>query len=526
MLKIFVTIIILLQIAFYARAQAPKHEFRGVWIATVANIDWPSRAGLTAEEQKKEFIDILDMHKAQGMNAVVVQVRPCADAFYQSRYEPWSSWLSGKLGVPPHPYYDPLQFMIEQSHKRGLEFHAWFNPYRAAMIVDGSEIDSASILFQHPNWFLKYGKNMYFNPGLPPVRDHVTNVILDVVNRYDVDGVHFDDYFYPYKISGITFPDSLTFASQNKFTKIDDWRRNNVDILIKQIGDSIRSVKPHVKFGISPFGVWRNLNVDPSGSATKAGQTCYDDLYADVLKWLREGWIDYVVPQVYWSVGFEAAAYEVIVDWWSKNNFGKSLIIGQGIYKVDANHDVRWKDPSELPNQIRLNRKYANIDGSIYFSSKVFRKNPLGVSDSLRNGLYKFPAIIQQMTTSPVNENDYGITFTSNEAGITLHWKEASTLQNLSSHARYIVYRFQVGENINLDDPTKIVSVLPDTNKGNYTVQYFKDKTARRGRRYTYVVTSLNKFNRESKAVKAYPVKFQKNSWRIYDAVDLSTGGE
>src|SRR5687767_1068360 len=237
----------------------PKYEFRAVWIASVDNIDWPPKGMMDLDSQKTEFIRQIELHKTNGMNAVIVQVRPAADAFYPSRYEPWSKWLAGKLGAHPQPYYDPLKFIIDETHKRGMEFHAWFNPYRGIVGVDVAKIDSASVAFRHPEWFVKYDKNLYFDPGLPEARQHTTNVVLDVVNRYDVDGVHFDDYFYPYKVAKLEFPDSASFKKYGSgFTSIDDWRRNNVDQLIKNISDSIRMVKPFVKFGISPFAVWRN----------------------------------------------------------------------------------------------------------------------------------------------------------------------------------------------------------------------------------------------------------------------------
>ena len=265
-MRVFLTIPCVL-FFFLLNAQTPKREFRGVWIATVANIDWPSKPGLSSTEQQKEFIEILDMHKANGMNAVIVQVRPCADAYYNSPYEPWSKWLTGEIGKYPAPYYDPLEFMIREAHNRGLEFHAWFNPYRALVNIDVG-IDSSSLVFKNPEWFVTYGKNMYFDPGLPEARKHTVNVIMDVVNRYDVDGVHFDDYFYPYRIAKTEFPDSASFEKyKGDFVSKDDWRRNNVDLLIKKLNDSINQVKPHVQFGISPFGVWRNKSVDPATCA-------------------------------------------------------------------------------------------------------------------------------------------------------------------------------------------------------------------------------------------------------------------
>jgi uncharacterized lipoprotein YddW (UPF0748 family) len=499
---------------------SPKHEFRGVWIASVANIDWPSKPGLSAEEQQKEFLKIISMHKENGMNALLVQVRPCADAFYPSRYEPWSSWLTGELGKAPEPYYDPLKFMIDETHKSGLEFHAWFNPYRAVFNADTANIHPASIASQHREWFVKYDKHMYFNPGLPEARKHVVNVIMDVVNRYDVDGIHFDDYFYPYKVAKLNFPDSATYQTYGSaFSTIDDWRRNNVDQLIKNISDSLRQVKRHVKFGVSPFGVWRNKDKDPAGSDTKAGQTCYDDLYADVLKWMKEGWIDYVTPQIYWSIGFTVANYDVIAKWWNENNHGIPVYIGQAAYRVNSNNpDTRWKEGTQIPSQIRLNRSLSNIQGSVFFSSKSFIPNPLGICDSLKSTYYKYPALPSSVTDEAVQKN-YELSFITSEESITLQWNESGKVNALSPHARYVIYRFEEGQQINLNDARNILTVITDTNPYAYNTQRFKDTTALSKKKYLYVVTGLNRRLTENKPTLAYPVKNYKKYWRVYPPV-------
>ena len=274
----------------------PQYEFRGVWIATVANIDWPPKGMVNAESQKAEFIRQLDMHKKNGMNAIVVQVRPAADAFYPSPYEPWSQWLTGVQGKPPSPYYDPLQFMIEEAHKRGMEFHAWCNPYRADFNIGASSIAPTHITRQRPEWFLTYGDKKYFDPANKDAQQFVVKVISDIVSRYDIDAIHMDDYFYPYRIARKEFPDGATYRKSGSALNKDDWRRSNVDSVISMLSTAIKKIKPYCKFGISPFSVWRNQNMDPVGSDSKAAQTNYDDLYADILLWLRKGWIDYVRP--------------------------------------------------------------------------------------------------------------------------------------------------------------------------------------------------------------------------------------
>ena len=370
-------------------AAQSKPEFRGVWVASVTNIDWPAKGSYNSDSQKVEFIRLLDMHKANGMNAMVVQIRPATDAFYPSPYEPWSEWLTGKQGQPPSPYYDPLQFMLEETHKRGMEFHAWMNPYRAEFNINTTVVSPTHITRLHPDWFLTYGDKKYFDPGNKEVLQYVTNVVKDVVSRYAVDAVHFDDYFYPYRIAGQEFPDDVKYQQYGKGMNKDDWRRSNVDSIILMLYRAIKKINPKCQFGISPFGVWRNIDKDPEGSNTRAGQTNYDDLYADILLWLKNGWIDYVAPQLYWEFGHKAAPYEVLVDWWGKHTYGKNCYIGLGIYRAGSNE--AWKDKTQLPRQIELLRNTPNINGMIFFSSKSFNSNPNGWNDSLRTNYFAVP---------------------------------------------------------------------------------------------------------------------------------------
>lgn len=377
--------------------KSSQYEFRAVWIATVDNIDWPSKKTLSTEKQKEEFIQLLDMHLRNGMNAVVMQIRPVADAFYPSLFEPWSEYLTGKQGLAPNPYYDPLQFMIEETHKRGMEFHAWMNPYRAVFNINHSSISPTHVTKLFPQMFVTYGSTKYFDPGLPEVRDHVNNVVKDLVSRYDLDAIHFDDYFYPYHIAGKEFPDNNSFTRYGNGMARDDWRRSNVDSIIKRLSETIKSVNPRVKFGISPFGVWRNKRTDPRGSDSKAGVTNYDDLYADILLWLQNGWIDYVAPQLYWETTHPYVGFYMLTDWWANNTFGRQLFIGHGIYRSQEPKSIAWHNKNELPNQIKAVRANENVQGSLYFSSKTFASNPNGWNDSLRNNYYQYPAIIPPM---------------------------------------------------------------------------------------------------------------------------------
>ncbi|WP_157853713.1 glycoside hydrolase family 10 protein [Thermoflavifilum aggregans] len=476
----------------------PKWELRGAWIATVGNIDWPSKPGLPADRQKAEYVQLLDSLQHLGINAVFVQIRPAADAFYASSQEPWSYWLSGEQGKPPYPLYDPLQFMIEEAHKRGMEFHAWLNPYRAVFNIRTSKVAANHITRRSPQWFLAYGDKLYFNPGLPAVWHYLTGIIADVVRRYDVDGIHFDDYFYPYRIPGKEFPDQLTYATYGHGMTLDDWRRHNVDTVIEMIHDTIQAIKPWVKFGVSPFGVWRNQSRDPEGSQTYAGQTNYDDLYADVLKWLRKGWIDYVVPQLYWEFGFRAADYGVLLDWWARHTYGRALYIGMALYRVGGRG--AWSDPDELPRQLLASRSYPQVQGQVYFSASVFYRNPLGFDDSLRHHFYRFPAIVPPMPWKdhipPASPKLMMIT--PAEKGFTLWWENADTTNKVKS---YVIYRFAADDaKPDFNDPRHIVAIVPDISSAeiNHAMYHFTDTTAVADMNYAYAITALNRLHNES----------------------------
>lgn len=378
-------------ITIHPEVLGQKPEFRGAWMATVANIDWPSSKSLSSEQQKTEYIRLLDMHQRNGLNAVVVQVRPAADAFYESRYEPWSEFLTGSQGRAPSPYYDPMAFMIEEAHKRGMEFHAWLNPYRAIFNVNVSSVSANHITRKKPEWFVDYGDasrtTRYFDPGHPEARNFVTEVVRDIVKRYDVDAIHMDDYFYPYRIPGKEFPDQKTYTRYGSGMGKDAWRRSNVDSIIVMLHRAIRQEKPWVKFGISPFGIWRNISKDPRGSDTQGGQTNYDDLFADILLWLQKGWIDYVAPQLYWEIGYDKADFMTLLEWWSKNTFGRHCYIGIGLYRAGSN--AAWKDKTQLPRQLKAVRQTPNMHGVIFYSSKSFANNPNGWNDWLREDFYR-----------------------------------------------------------------------------------------------------------------------------------------
>jgi len=493
-MKRFIGLSLILLLTFNLNAaKHPKREMRAVWIATVANIDWPSASNLTTAQQKKEFIELLDLSKAYNMNTVVFQIRPAADAFYASKYEPWSQWLTGKQGKEPD--YDPLAFASVECRKRGLDLHVWINPYRAVSDVTNNQTAPNHITNIHPEWFLTYGKTKYFDPALPETRNFVATVVSDIVRRYDIDAVHMDDYFYPYRIAGAEFPDDHSFKSYPRgyaSNQRDDWRRNNVDLIIKQIHDSIKTIKPWVEFGISPFGVWRNIAKDQAGSNTKAGQTNYDDLFADVLKWQREGWIDYVTPQIYWEIGKEVADYKIIADWWSRNTFGAQLYVGQAPYKIDPQaKEKSWQSADEIIRQIKLNRKYPEISGSMFFSAKFMRKNPLELHEKLQKRFYRYPALAPaNQRINPVQPQEpLHVQLTEKNGQLNFSWEKG---QNTKS---FVIYQFRKGQRINTEKPAHIFLTTSDN-----TITYEFDKRTD-PRRFKYAVTSVSKSNAESKPV-------------------------
>ncbi len=371
------------------KINTPKREFRGVWIATVVNIDWPKHKTDAVSKQQQDFIALLEYYKSLHFNAVIVQVRTAGDAFYPSKLAPWSEYLTGEQGNPPTPFYDPLKWMITESHKRGLEFHAWLNPYRATMSLDTTKLSTNHDFYVHRDWMIKYGNRYYYNPGLPQVQKHLTAIVKEVVERYDVDAIHFDDYFYPYKIKDEFFNDTTSYklyALPNQ--SIEDWRRANVDSLIYNIHKTIKSSKPYVQFGISPFGVWRNASVDERGSNTQAGQTNYDDLYADPLTWMKNGWIDYLAPQLYWRIKHPKVSHSLLIDWWSKNTQNTNLYIGNAAYRVKTANHKDWNKKSQLPKQLNLARENKQVKGNIFFSAKSLYNKHQKVTNLIKRKVY------------------------------------------------------------------------------------------------------------------------------------------
>jgi len=368
----------------------PAREFRAVWIATVGNSCWPSKPGLTTAQQKAELVAILDRAAALKLNAVIFQVRPACDALYESSLEPWSEYLTGVQGRAPSPFYDPLAFAITEAHKRGLELHAWFNPFRAHFAPAVSPISAKHISQTHPELIRSYSKLLWLDPGDPAVREYSLRVVMDVLKRYDVDGIHFDDYFYPYheknsKGADIEFPDQATWQKfgQNSGLSRDDWRRHNADVFIQTVYLNLKSEKPWVKFGISPFGIWR-----PKNPPSISGFDAYAQIYCDSRKWLHEGWCDYLAPQLYWGIQPPQTSFSTLLSWWNSENIQhRHVWPGMDSLKVGE----KWP-ASEIVNQIEVTRRYPD-PGQIHWSISALMKNSL-LDAALGKDAYHLPALI------------------------------------------------------------------------------------------------------------------------------------
>lgn len=465
-----------------AASPAPKREFRGAWIHTVHQGQYKKNG---TEGNKRYLISQLDSLKAMGVNAVIFQVRPQADAFYNSKLEPWSIYLTDG-GQAPTPYWDPLQFMIEEAHKRGMELHAWLNPYRVtASSNQNGKLPKNHIYHKHPEWFVNYGDKLYFDPALPQSREYIGKVVDDIVARYDVDGIHFDDYFYPYPIAGKEFPDSASYAKYGKGMDRGDWRRKNVDLLIEDLHKRITAAKPWVRFGISPFGIYRNKKTDPMGSNTNGLQN-YDALFADVLLWERNGWIDYLLPQLYWEREHKAASYDVLVDWWNGvAGQNRHLYIGQDVVKCMKKKDLAPStEASQLRTKVEMTRNAANIQGNCWWPAYSLTANVLGVADSLRYDIQAHPALVPAYTwissTAPA-----AIKNIKPQADGSFAWTAPKAQGKTEDVVRYAVYRFDALENADITNASGLVDVI--------NTPYFKPTESG-----VYIITALDRVNNES----------------------------
>ncbi|SHE38839.1 family 10 glycosylhydrolase [Caloramator proteoclasticus] len=509
--------------------QQLKRQFRTAWVSTVTNLDFPSRPGLTEEEFKQEYLKILDEFEELNFNAITVQVRPKLDAFYKSDLNPWSEYLTGVQGKDPG--WDPLEWMIKVTHERNMEFHAWFNPYRVTNTYEPNKtIDEILATLadnnwakMHPQYVLKFDGKLLLNPGEPEVINYIKESIVEVVQKYDVDAIHFDDYFYPYKVTrnGVTYyfgdanEDLETFQKYGQgFTDIKDWRRNNVNTLIKEVSKAIKEKKPYVKFGISPFGIWGHYDKHPEGSAEGVGShtpitssASYDDIYADTRKWVKEGWIDYITPQIYWAFGTTAAPYGELVDWWADVVKGTNchLYIGHANYKINSN-DNDWKNPEEIGNQLKFNLLYNEVKGSSFFSLKQLRLNNLGDTDKIKNDYFKTKAFVPAMpwiddkAPNKVQNVSYKLL---GENKIEVLWKD--DFNNDSTY--YAVYRFEGKSLGNIENPSNVIGIVRrDNNKEEYS---YIDNSADKNKQYVYAVTAFDRLHNESRPELVFYPKVQ-----------------
>lgn len=467
----------------------PKREFRGAWIQCVNN-QWNS---VGRDRMQQTLTYQLDELQRTNINVIMFQVRAEGDALYQSPLEPWSRYLTGQQGRVPEPYWDPLQWMVEECHRRGMELHAWINPYRAK--TKGTPRLTSPYYQQHPDRFFEYDGLWLFDPGIPENRQYICQVVQDIVSRYDVDGLHIDDYFYPYPVAGLPIPDDRSYAVYGGGMNRDDWRRQNVNLFIRDLCQTIHATKSWVKFGVSPFGIYRNQKNDPNGSRTNGTQN-YDDLYADVLEWIRQGWVDYNVPQIYWEIGHKAADYETLIRWWNDHAAGRPLVIGQDVERTVKFPDTTNPQMHQVYQKYNLQRSLPNVAGSCQWYAKACVDNPQNYTTALRQSYHTYPALQPQMPwidrKAPGKVRKVAPVWTSD--GLMLFWTAPKGKGPLDVATRYVVYRFAKGETVNIADPSHILVITSDT---HVQLPYTDGKTP-----YTYVVTALDRLQNESKPVK------------------------
>ena len=492
-----ISLILIFGISFlFAQTNPPKREVRAAWVATVVNLDWPSSRYASVQTQKNELVFILNKLEIAGINTIIFQVRPECDALYDSPYEPWSYWLTGQQGKAPSPLYDPLQFACEEAAKRNMELHAWFNPYRAERLVGNYTLDPSHVAVQHPDWIIQIGTFKFLNPGLPQVREYVAKIIADVVRRYDIEGVHFDDYFYPYPPNNITDEDNATFAEYSRgISDQGDWRRDNVNLLVQAVYDSINAIKPWVKFGISPFGIWKSGM--PYGIV---GTSSYSAIYCDPVAWLNGQYIDYVNPQIYWKIT-GPQDYSKLMPWWGSVANGRHIYTGHALYKMtDANN---WP-ASEIENQVLLNRDYDTVQGSVFFRSEFITDNAKGIADIFEDGLFSYYALPPQMPwkDSVLPENPEMLAAEITDQGINLYWNPPATASDGDTAKWYVLYRFSDQEEVDLENPEHIHVIIRANDPG------YLDEAALPGESYKYVVTSLDKLKNESEPSNEFDITY------------------
>ncbi len=471
-------------------AKNPKREFRGAWIQAV-NGQWQ---GIGRDAMQAELTRELNALQADGINAILFQCRVEGDALYASQLEPWSRYLTGQQGTPPSPYWDPLQWMVEQCHARGMELHAWINPYRAKT-KGTTAMATTHYAVQHPDRCFLYDNLMIFDPGRPENRAFICQVAADIVERYDIDGFHIDDYFYPYPVAGVPIPDDASYAAYGRGMDRGDWRRENVNTFIRELHNTIHAVKPWVKFGVSPFGIYRNQRSWAEGSATNGTQN-YDDLYADVLKWINEGWIDYNIPQIYWEIGNRAADYDTLIRWWSRYASSRPLYIGQDVDRTVAHPDPANPSQHQMHAKMVLQRGLPGVYGSCQWYARAVADDRGGYGTMLRTIYHRTPALQPVMPwidkKAPGKPRRIKPIWTSD--GYVLFWQAPKAKKPLDEAHFYVVYRFAKGEKVKLEETDHILAITPNT---FLNLPYDNGK-----QKWTYVVTALDRMQNESKGAK------------------------
>lgn len=469
-----------------------KREFRGAWIQCVNG----QFVGLSTQQIQQKLSRQLDELQKDGVNAIIFQVRAECDALYDSKLEPWSKFLTGVQGQAPSPYWDPLAWMVAECHRRGMELHAWINPYRAKHgSTSMGQVSQQSVVVRHPELCFSYDNLVLLNPGLPDAANYICQVAADIVSRYDIDGFHIDDYFYPYPVAGKQIPDKQLFEKSSRgFWNIGDWRRDNVTRFVQQLGETIHKLKPWVKFGVSPFGIYRNKRNDPNGSAT-AGLQNFDDLYADVLLWVNNGLVDYCVPQLYWEIGNKAADYQTLITWWNHHAANRPLYIGEDIERTAKFADPANPRSNQLPAKHRLHQQNPNVKGTVLWYAQTAADNVGNIGHTLRNYYWRYPALPPAMPflDGKAPKSVGKLKFKWTEQGPKLMWKAPKGKKWGDVVSRYVVYRFGMGEKVNLANPANILCVTSDT---EMILPYVKDG------KFTYVVTALDRVGNESKGKK------------------------
>ena len=472
-------------------AAQPKREMRGAWIQCVNG----QFQGMGTQAMQQTLTYQLNELQKDGVNTIIFQVRPECDALYESRIEPWSRFLTGQQGRAPQPYWDPLQWMIAQCHARGMELHAWINPYRART-KSTTVLASNHIKNRKPQNCFEYDGLTILNPGIPENRNYICEVARDIVTRYDVDGIHMDDYFYPYPAAGQAIPDDAQYRQYNNgIRNRGDWRRYNVNLFIEQFYKTVHKAKPWVKVGISPFGIYRNSRSSSIGSNTNGLQN-YDDLYADILLWVNNGWLDYCVPQIYWEIGNKAADYDTLIRWWNKYAGGRPLVIGEDIERTVKYTDPQNPSQHQLPAKMRLHQQMPNVKGTVLWYAKAAVDNVGNYASTLRDYYWRRPALqpdmsfIDKKTTNKVR----GLKRVWTNEGYVLFWTAPKGKNWQTTAIRYVVYQFAKGEKVDINDASKIVAITSNT---FWKLPYKDGKT-----KYTYAVTALNRLQNESKVRK------------------------